>query len=379
MSILEHIVLYSILFCSFFAMTKINQQFLNKHYWQIVCIPIILYSIVLGCRYGWGNDYLFYKKRFENPFAYKDENIGFRTLNLLLHELGLNYVGAYIVYSLIFIVAAFILIQKYKANKYMLLLFLPATLLQSTFTIRQSVATSFIFISLAFINDRKWMLTIGMSIVAYLIHPGAILTLLVIALFYFIKMQKPLPWELTIPLYIAATLFSEFLSQYIFPILNETLTGMVLNNKFQSYIDNSDKWFSLEGSNDIYKQNIITQILSTIFHISMIYIGNVFLNKTKKTNIIYIYNAVVIGLILLRLFFTLEILRRIANPLVSFYFIPIGYAFYLYLNKAQIISHKEHLYCKMGFYSIIVYLILFYGRFLLQSPDYIFFWNRVNL
>lgn len=79
-------------------------------------LPIILYVITVGCRYGWGNDYLWYKFRIENPNAYAEEEIGFKLINLLFKWLGINYVGVYMIYSFIFILSGLILIKDYKAN-----------------------------------------------------------------------------------------------------------------------------------------------------------------------------------------------------------------------------------------------------------------------
>lgn len=132
MSIIDHILLFTLLFAIFFAITRIPQKQINAHYWCILLIPIVCYSLILGCRYGWGNDYLWYKYRIEYPFRYDDEDWGFGSINLLLKNIGFNYVCVYILYSLVFILGAFTFIRDYANNKYLLAFFLPATLLLST-------------------------------------------------------------------------------------------------------------------------------------------------------------------------------------------------------------------------------------------------------
>lgn len=374
MSNLDHIFLYTILFFVFFVITKFKQAFINKHFWKIVIIPIILYSIILGCRYGWGNDYLFYKKRFEDPFAYKEENVGFQFLNLLLHKFEFNYIGAYITYSVMYIVTGYILIKDYKENKYMLALFLPATLLQSTYTIRQSVAHCFIFLALYFFNHRKWSYSILMTAIAYSIHPVAILVpILILPLFLFLK--RSIPWKISIPIYIIVSLSTNKLNTFFTSFFDHYLPQFTLNNKFNNYLQN-ERWYSVSAIQDNWTQGNLTLILSMFFHISIIYLGAISLNHKLKKNILYFYNIVVIGLVLTRCFWTLEIFRRIFESFVLLYFIPLGYSLYFLNHYRKQLSYLEKRLSMVAIICIITYLLLYYGRFILQSPRYIFFWNK---
>lgn len=374
MSILDHIFLYTILFSMFFFATRISQQFINKHYWKVVSILIIFYSLILGSRYGWGNDYLWYKFRFEHPFAYKEENVGFRTLNIILAEIGLNYIGAYIFYSFIYITTAYILIKDYKENKYMLALFLPATLLQSTFTIRQSVAHSFIFLALHFLNHKKWIFLVLYLAITYSIHPGALLLIIPIFLF-FLFYKKIISWKISIPIYITASLFTSFFTKKIIQVFTHFLPTLVLENKFDSYLQN-DAWYNEDAIRETWMQSTLTLTLSMIFHIGIIYIGYISLKYRPKETILYFYNTVVIGMIITRFFWTFEIFRRISEPLIMLYFIPLGYSFYFLNHKIKCLSHKEKIISVISIIGMISYLLLYFGRFILQSPKYIFFWNK---
>lgn len=378
MSILDHIVLFILLFYIFFILTRFKQSFLNKNFWKIVIMPILFYSIIVGSRYGWGNDYFWYKFRFEHPFAYEDEDIGFRYINLILRELYINYVGAFIFYSLIFIITAYVLIKEYKDNKYMLALFIPATILLSTFTIRQSVAHSFVFLAIFYLNKKQWKNAILMQPLIYVIHPAAIITMLVVLFFYFYSQKKLtlLPYIITIPAYIIVSVFTNYFNEFITFYFTRYIQLITIGNKFQSYISGTDMWFGENAIKEEWKQGNITLLLSMLFHISIIYLGYISLKYNPSRKIVYIYNTVVIGLILLRLFFTFEILRRIANPLVMLYFIPFGYAFSVIRFQRHNLSSKEKKLCNFCLVSTIVYLFLYFGRFILFSPNYVFFWNK---
>lgn len=380
MSNIDHIILFGILFSLFAGVTKFNQKLINKHFWNITFILIITYSIVLGCRYGWGNDYLWYKYRIEHPNAYSNEEIGFKLINQTLKQLGLNYAGVYIIYSLVFIVAGFKYIKGYKFNKYMLALFLPATIILETSTIRQSLSISFIFLSLYFLQKKKYYHTICMLLIAFSIHNGNVIIAFIFILSYIITNYVTplmLPWKFTIPFYIAFTISAELFNQFAFPIIENITSSISLDNKYQSYIETSDSWFSQEAYNAEYEQSDFTLILTSIFHISIIYLCYICINNKfiKNRNLIYIYNNIVIGILLLRLFFHFEILRRIAESIIQFYFIPLGYALYMFFHNKRLISKKHIKYCKICIYCIFMYLLLYFGRFILLSPSHKFIWN----
>lgn len=380
MSSIDHIILFGILFSLFLGVAKLNQKFINQHFWNIAIILIVTYSIILGCRYGWGNDYLWYKYRIEHPNAYLNEEIGFKLINQTLNQLGFNYVGVYIIYSFIFITAGFIYIKGFTLNKYMLALFLPATIILETSTIRQSLSISFIFLSLHFIHKKQYLLTIVMLLIAFSIHNGNIIIACILIISYIITLYitpKILPWKFTIPIYIAFTLSAEFFNQFAFPLIDSITSSISLDNKYQNYIETSDLWFSKEAYNNEYEQSFLTLILSSVFHCSIIYLCyNCINNKvTKNRNIIYTYNVIVLSLLLLRLFFHFEILRRIAESIFQFYFIPLGYTLYILFHRSRLIYKKQIKYCKISIGCIIIYLLFYFGRFILQSPSHKFIWD----
>ena len=329
---------------------------------------------MLGCRYGWGNDYLWYKRRFENPYWYADEDPGFRILNLFLQDIGFNYVGAFIFYSFVLIVGAYVLVRDYKENKYMLALFLPATLFFSTFPIRQAVAHAFVFLGFHFMNRKKWIWYALMIVCMYSIHPSSIITFAVCSALFFI-VKRPFPYQILIPIYIVVTVAADIFSNYFFNFFSSISSYLVLDNKFQNYIDKSDIWFGEEGLNKEWEQGTLTLFLSMAFHISMIYIGCIALKYRPNNQVAYFYNGMIVGLVLLRLFFTLEILKRIAEPFVLLYFIPTGYAISFTYNNSSILTKREMFLCRFSIISILIYLVLYWGRFILQSPSYKFFWN----
>lgn len=375
MSNIDHILLFIFLFTVFYCITLNKQININKNFWKYNSIPIIVYSIILGCRYGWGNDFLWYKFRFEHPFRYEDESIGFRFVNLTIANLGLNYTVAFIIYSLTFIIGVFILLRFYKHNKYMLCLFLPATLLFSTATIRESFAASFAYIAYYFLFKKNY-LGMALSLLCMnTIHSAPLLTFSLVTIIYLFN-NRLLSIKYSIPLYIIIFFFSSKIENYIIEPLNNVLSLITLENKYQGYIEEADYWFSEEGKNSIYKQSTFTASLMFLFHISIIYIGYLGLKIRDNKYVRCFYHTVIIGFYLLNIFFELEILRRIAESLVQMYFIPVGYSISIISKlKHNILPNKLFLYYKFALAFFIIYLILYFGRFIFLSPSFKFFWN----
>jgi hypothetical protein len=386
MSNSDHVILFIFLFSFFifwgsnFKSTERNNN--NRIY---SLIPIIFYSIITGSRYGWGVDYLSYKYRLENAFKFPEEQIGFRFINQTIKILDFNYVGGFIIYSFIFMSSAFLLIYSYKRiSLYMFYFLIPTTLIFVTSIIRQGLAMSFVLLGLYFFNKKKWPFCIFALLIGISIHTTTIITIAILAGMYFVS-QKPFSWKITIPIYLFLTFFFNpssigFISGFIYQYIS-------LDNSFQSYIDNSDIWFSSEAANKIYDQSLFAQIVSSLFYISIFYLGYVTLKFKPNSKILFLYNTVILGILFYRVVFTFEILRRIAEPLIMLNFIILGYIFFVinglkinknYTGNLNIQIIKDRLFPHHKYFTafIYIYFVLFFGRFVFLNPTAIFFWDK---
>lgn len=382
MSIIEHILLFSFLLCLFYVWGKYfyNITPANK-FWLHAVVPISLYSLIVGSRYGWGPDYLFYKYRLEHAFTFEEEQWGFKWLNQAISGLGLNYVAGYIIYSFIFIVCAFLLIRSFgKISKYMYAFIIPASLQLVSNGIRQGVALSFILLALYFFNKKNWWGLAIAILIGVSIHTATLITAVIIAAIYFIS-KKPISWKISIPLYLFFTFLFD-VSKIGF--IAEYMQYLTLGNKFQSYVDNADEWFGEDAAEQKYAQGPVALVLSSLFYIGIIYLGYVALKIKNFRGVTYLYNTVVIGVIFYRAVFLYEILRRIAEPMVLFYFVILGYIFLIYEKKNRLyrlrnigpptFSLNNAYTIWVGF--IFLYLFTFWGRFILLFPSGNFFWNK---
>jgi len=373
LSNVDHFLLFGILFCIFGYFALIPQSKINKHYWAYAIFPIIAYSLIVGMRYGWGNDYLFYKWRYEKPFAYGKEDYGFGTLNVILNSLGFDFVGGFITYSLVFVVAAYLLMSSFKENKYMIAFLVPCTIMQTTFTIRQSVAEAFILISLYFFHNKKYMWFVLFVLVASSMHKASLFMLiLIIPMYFFIK--KPLSLKITIPFFIFAAVFEKPLEPYMVSFFDIVIPFLSFQqgSYMDSYVLQADDWFGIDSFNEDFRAGLFTQIISSAMEASTIYVGSKALQYKYNKFLNAIYNAVVVGLILRRFFIVIEIPRRMVDPLYMLCFLIIGYAFFYGKN---ICKGKGQIWAYLSFLCIILFTLLHVGKFLVASPSYIFVWD----
>lgn len=344
-------------------------------FWFSALFPLLTVSLILGSR-TWGADYLWYKYQFQHALDFgmlQDQQPLFVYFNRLLRWIGLNYVGAFTVYSLIYFVATFKLFKSFgKYSKYMYAFALPAYIGFGTDIIRQTIATGLAIMVILEFNQKKYKSSAVFIVLAGMIHSASVIIVAFYLLFKFIW-QKPLPVYITIPLYLILIFFfkPEWLNG-----LNIVFASLNLgDSKFQGYVDNSDKWFSNEGMNDIYTQGIVPLILNTGFIISIFYLGYKALEKKENKDLAIIYNMVVIGYLGLRLFFNLEILRRFFIPNTMLYPVVLGYVLFFfkyevkekYINEIRIIN--------TCYILIFLWLFMYWGRFIFLYPDYKFVWN----
>ena len=380
MSNLDHIILFLFLFLFVPLWGKYNCNKKGSEFWFSATFPILLASIIIGCRY-WGADYLWYKYQFEhlNNIAVIEEQRSqpvFFGLNHLINWLGLNYVGAYIIYSFIYFIGVFQLFKSYKKeSKYMYWFLVFAYIGFGTSIIRQGISIGRVMFSIPFLEQKKYAKFSLCAICACMVHSSSLLLIATIIFF-----QKFIIFTIK-PIY--PILFYLIIAFVYNPSNMEFIADSVqmlsfITPKFQGYIDNSNIWFSADAAQDEFTQSSSALMLNSLFVISIFYLGHLALKIKPNNRIAYMYNIVVVGYILLRMFFNFELLRRISTPMTMLYPIPLGYALYILLPllKGKIITITTKKKILVSVSLVTIYLTLYWGRFLLQSPNFHFVWDN---
>lgn len=378
MSSLEHIFLYLVLFTAFYIFARNSRKYITTFHFIISSIiPILVFILVEGSRYGRGNDYLPYKYRYEHLSFLDEPQILFYGLMKLLHELNLTYIGAFRVYALIFIIGVIYFIRKSfppKEAQWMYLFAIFALLLKMEFMIRQYIAMPFIFCFIHFIFEKKWLQAILCLAIANGIHSGTLFGVPFILTSYFL-VKKMIHYKYCIIIL--------FLVYYIIPngiftnlatqsleILH--LDTILASDHFSHYIDDSDRWLGEESYLAASQQSFLTTTLQFLFEASVIIVGYYALKIHPNQKVLSLYNLAILGFILCRLFHGFEIFNRMFDQLSIYWFIPVGYAFSVYFKP---IKRKNHIY-KLCTITLTLYLILYWGRYIFLQPDALFYWNH---
>lgn len=348
----------------------------NSNFWRLAIIPIIYFVIIEGCRYGRGVDYLAYKYRFDHISPENESQKLFLLLMQTLKSIGFNYVGAFMTYALIFISCNLLFIRntfKKDEAKWMYILMLFSMLMKSESLIRQYIALPIVFVSFSALFKKKWLYAVLLLFIAMNIHSGTIILYPFVILFYFFY-KKSISTKYTIPLLIIV--------YYIMPtgtfsdigikILNMFDLSKLGNESLNNYINNSDRWLGADSFLEDTRQTSFTKTLQFIFNVSTILVSYKAL-KIKYNPIVNVFfNIISIGFILERSFFGYEIFQRMTGQLYIMWFIPLGYALFVY-NKLSLCKEKYQM--RLLLSLAIGYQILFYVRFIFLNPEAMFIWS----
>lgn len=364
---LEHFFLFLFLFGLSFFLTKIPQKNYDRIFWGTVAFFIVAYTIIVGLRYGWGHDYVRYEFTY-NMLEYdytKDFDVAYWGLNKFEKSLGIPFAGSVVISTLLIIVSYFYIVKAMKGNKYMLMCFLPATLLYTTYAMRQFQAIAYINIAIGLLlfddnilKNKKAGIVISLLLIllAYHTHSSSIAYAMPFVIFLFFKKVGAIPYKITIPAYLCTIIFSGIIESFFNETFLSLFQTLTISDHLQGYIDNADSLlFGAEAvDNATFSHGGIYQLFHYTGYLCLLYITSRALKIRPNKGVAIIYNIVVIAIILQQIFFAQEIMRRIIDPFAILYFIPLGYAIYVY------VQHKKQRFKGYLFYGCCIAVALLF-------------------
>lgn len=370
MSHLDHILLYLLLYVSMILVDKLTRQkYYSKYINFFYLIPIVLYVIIEGGRYGRGVDYFGYGPNYK--YGILTGQPIFDLLNKIIKyfdmSTSLPYGICFHVYAIIFILALFKLYTEFRFNtKFFLLFSCLATLYMTEWTIRQGVSMSFFLPAIYFLDKKQYKWCILFSLLSVMTHYGNTVSIfLVISSFFFLN-KKPFPIKVTIPLYIFFTLFFERLLPFIGDKM-ALLDLSFLGGNFQGYINNSSANFGADSVQDEWQRGTIQQLLTTCFYCGIIIVG--YFHHKIFANMVYLYNSFVVGILVVEPFHLIGSLTRVFLLASVLWFIPLSLAYYhwRYIKSVKLV--------RVSSYLILIYLISYFGRYVFLNPSATYVWN----
>lgn len=321
---------------------------IKRDYWSYSIFCVVFFTIVLGLRYGRGNDYFHYVDLY--VYGYNEgRQIVFAWINSSLKWLGVGKHYIFVFYAFIEMVCAMFFLKRYrKYALFMFPLFLISNIFFDEYQIRQALGFSFVYLCLDRlfnIKDIRGILdgrcfkdvVFGLLyfIIAYSIHSACGYMLVIMIAIYFLY-RRTIPLKYSIPALLFCTYF--FSEWFDFGWLNPILNQFVGEDaRMSHYLEDSDKWFSAKGANDIYTRNPIVLAAEMLGTISLFTLGSKSINKYCKSADAYaMYNFFVIGSLIINAFRKLELLHRIGYDFALFWFFSLSIVLYYGLKKNNI-------------------------------------------
>ena len=386
LSSVDHILLYCTIILLAYIYDRQCRVINNIHYscskdTSVVTLFLLgtIFVITEGLRYGRGGDQVgnygpFYLhclnakawgQQFETLFVWLNQAI----YKIDPFRYALPYGIIFVIYALIFFICLYTYYKdKKKETKLFLVMAILATNYITEWTIRQGVSFSFILLGLHYLENRRLKLMVGAMFVAYSIHHGNILAIILPIAFYYLFSDKVFPWKITVPLFIVleytmqVSMFQNFIQS-----ISGYLDLSFLGGNFSNYMKDDALVGEAEISEE-WARGALTQFLTILFYSSILIIGA---EACKiKSKITYIYDVFVVGIMILEPFRLAGSITRMFNALGCLWFIPIAYAIY---NYKQICCNNRLV--KIAFFCIFCYLLSYYGRYVFFNADANYTWN----
>lgn len=269
----------------------------QTHFKKYAWIAGISYSLVEGLRWLRGADYYHYYQDLATNFqdfssCTPNPELIYEWWVNLFYSTGLPPTIAFVLYSALLIYGVLLIFKKYpKAALWGLPVFFLMTNSQTENIIRQTLATSFlIFAYVAYFQEKKYLM-FAMLCVVPLIHASGLYGVALFIFFTYVKVPLKKPW-LLVGLFLFVYYiwnpdwlqgFANFLSKLN---LGDDVKGQV-------YLENSDRWFTSEGSMANVLGKGVTQLsllyvtIKFLVNLFTVYVGFYVCKDDRKLQLIY--------------------------------------------------------------------------------------------
>lgn len=352
-------------------------------YWKNALSCSFVFILVMGTRYGRGNDYFHYVEVYLN--GDNSSQYSFLLFNgLLKNILGIGRYFIFYVYAIPFILCGFKFLKNFqKIANIIFPLFLISMTYFEEYEIRQALSFSFVFLFMdTFLNIRQLNLKKVSELALYfmgtlLIHSANILFIIVfLGLIY--GYRKVINYKVAIPLLLfCAYVFVKYYDiSYIMPILN-LLGG--LDQKFAQYSQGNaaEAWFGTEAFQLENARNPLIQFMEIVGNSSLFYFSYKLIknkNTVKDKSILSFTNMYILGYCGKQAFLYLEILNRMSGLFQRMWFIPLSVVLTtIRFSKLSLIEKIMYISMILVMYDYLKYLFF-------PNPNMdMFLWDKPNL
>ncbi len=315
-------------------------------FWKSSLLPIILFALEEGLRYGREIDWCIYYSVYEN--IKNGYNLGHEPIFQLIWKtfalVSTPYPVLITMCSFLLIFSMFFLFKPYQRSLYLII---PIVILYCAYSatnlIRFSMGLSFLFISIRMYLDGKKKLSIIFMLCSVMTHVG--LSLLVPLLYGLIHIKRPLmqpKWSIALCIFLMFFFDKSILANLSF-VFN-LFRGV---DRFSLYAMDATSWLTSNGDHDFNDKSVGLKFVTSIPLFFMIRYSYKLCNRNKE--MIVLYNFMLAAMFLKYIASGLELMGRFSLALIPFV------AFFLAISLDDIVHYgKKNTIAIITFLAIVV-------------------------
>lgn len=334
---------------------------------------LIVYTLVLGLRFGRGIDYNVYWQTFDdiNNGVVFEKSLTFYLLNKFLCYYELPFQILIIIFSFTFILGVLLFLKNYREIvPYALPLFVLFSQTYVENMVRWYFAYSFLLIGLYFIQKEKVNFKgfLTFVIIGCSFHYAFIPIPLIFYLVYRVKKTIFHP-IFVIPVFFAIYYFfnAKIMSNFVDTIQSFTL---ITNSVYSGYTDNATYWLTGGFSGAERSGNI--GVVMLLFLVLLVICGYKSVLK-KGRNYQFAYNVFVIGLLLYPISLKIELVERYDQTF--FFFRSIVFSCALFSFKH--LDNRYNLLIRASLLTLLIWTNLYFIRspFVHSNKCFMYIWD----
>lgn len=327
----------------------------SRDFWHKALIPILMYGVVVGLRFGRMVDWNLYYFRFleiGKNFEKSNYEILFKIFNYIFYSIGLPYWFFIFCESLLLMFSLLFLFQYFKKELFFILPLCLDLIHNNELYIRWYFAVCFFVVAISFIIYSMPKKAYIFMLIACLVHYGMV-PLIPIVLFAKYLNKYAISPKVACILFLVTTLGMKVSQLSFFTEISNYILGLglVTNDSAEFYLSRTEDLINGDLGNIGIRDSMsyITQMRLFIAYIPIILFSEKSCAKRKYGKLIY--NIFVVGAIVSPLFNSIEITDRYSSLFLLFGCLCGGFLFYDKFIKRDF-SNNSLIQLKMLFYSI---------------------------
>jgi hypothetical protein len=325
----------------------------NNYFWYYGAVVILFYALIEGLRFERGTDYhQYYSELIGQLNGDMNRELLYQLVVDIVHWLKIPFWAVFVCYSGLIISSVLSVVRHFPRYAIVALpVFFLLTDYPAENLIRQFVAIPFILFALSAYLDGKIVKTFILLAVVPFIHLSGLFGVGIFVALMFFNPTKYVrtPWILVAAYFLLCVVWdASYLEGVSDSLADTSIDGG--ESKYQGYIDNSDRWFTDEGSlsDGTTEASTFGKLMTYAFNSFLIFFGFYATKEDDRFRIPYWFTF--LAIMVFAIAQQIELYRRFGWWIYTLLPIIVGYV---------TIGAKMRLIYRLAFFTILSYVYLY--------------------